>query len=207
MKVTREGMGSTFTRSARRTQIVGATIDTLADLGYARASYAKIAERAGLSSTRLISYHFADKADLMAEVVRTVFAAGASYVTPRVRAQQTAPDRLAACLRANIEFLITHARGIAAVHEIVANLPDTTGRGARGPRDELILEGIEAILRQGQADGDFCDFDTRTAAWAIRNTLDGVHQRHSVEPDFDAESCIRELTALFNRALTVQGRT
>lgn len=33
----------------------------IAELGYAQASFARIAGRAGLSSTRLISYHFAGK--------------------------------------------------------------------------------------------------------------------------------------------------
>jgi AcrR family transcriptional regulator len=46
--------------AARRREIVAATIDTVAALGYRSASFAKIAERSGLSSTRLISYHFAD---------------------------------------------------------------------------------------------------------------------------------------------------
>jgi TetR/AcrR family fatty acid metabolism transcriptional regulator len=41
----------TFTESARRAQIVQAAIETIAEVGYARASYARIAEHAGLSST------------------------------------------------------------------------------------------------------------------------------------------------------------
>jgi len=196
----------TLTRATRRAQIVAATIEPLAEVGYAATSYAKIAERAELSSTRLISYHFTDKADLLAEVVRTIFEAGASYVAPRVQAQQSASERLAACLRANVEFVVAHTSGIAAVHEIVANSPGTRP-DAHGQRDELILQGIEAILRQGQADGEFRDFDTRTVAWAIRNVLDGVHQRCIIEPGFDAESCIGELTELFSRAIKAEGPT
>ncbi|MEP7024912.1 MAG: TetR family transcriptional regulator, partial [Actinomycetota bacterium] len=47
------------TAMARRSQIVTATIDVIAEVGFGQASFARIAERAGLSSTRLISYHFA----------------------------------------------------------------------------------------------------------------------------------------------------
>ena len=36
-------------------------ITTIAELGYASASFARIAKRAGLSSTGLISYHFANR--------------------------------------------------------------------------------------------------------------------------------------------------
>ncbi|TDD47082.1 TetR family transcriptional regulator [Nonomuraea terrae] len=52
---------ASVTNSARRAQIVGATIATIAELGYHQASFARIAERANLSSTRLISYHFDHK--------------------------------------------------------------------------------------------------------------------------------------------------
>jgi AcrR family transcriptional regulator len=60
------GQSRTFTESARRAQIVAAAIDVIADGGYASASFAAIARRAGLSSTGLISYHFASKEILRA---------------------------------------------------------------------------------------------------------------------------------------------
>ena len=43
------------TATARRTQIVQAAIETLAEVGFDRASFAEITRRAGLSSQRLIS--------------------------------------------------------------------------------------------------------------------------------------------------------
>ena len=64
----------TLTEQARRAQIVSAAIGTIADLGYRNATFAQIARRAGLSSTGLISYHFAGKEELISEVVRTVLA-------------------------------------------------------------------------------------------------------------------------------------
>ncbi|WP_409496972.1 TetR family transcriptional regulator [Amycolatopsis sp. cmx-11-12] len=65
----------TFTESARRAQIVAAAIETIAGLGYARASFAQIAKEAKLSSTGLISYHFANKEELVRTVLEDVFAA------------------------------------------------------------------------------------------------------------------------------------
>lgn len=61
--------GPSFTETGRRAQIVAAAIDVIAEAGYRRASFAKIAERAGLSSTGMISYHFDGREDLMREVV------------------------------------------------------------------------------------------------------------------------------------------
>lgn len=206
MQVTSDGSqpARSVTATARRAQIVAATIDTIAELGYARTTFARIAERAGLSSTRLISYHFADKRELLAEVVRSVYAAGTRYVGPRVEAEKSAPDMLAACLRANVEFIRDHGNHVAAVNVIAANLRADEADPAPPPggsgRDQLILQAIEAILRKGQADGDFRDFDAHTMAWVIRNALDGVQQRRALDPDLDFDACSRELVALFDRA-------
>ena len=54
----------TFTETARRAQIVTAAIDTIAELGYGRASLARIAETAGTSKS-VILYHFSGKDDLI----------------------------------------------------------------------------------------------------------------------------------------------
>ncbi|MDQ6657199.1 MAG: TetR family transcriptional regulator, partial [Actinomycetota bacterium] len=40
------------TANARRSQIVAATIEVIAEVGYSQASFARISKRAGLSSTR-----------------------------------------------------------------------------------------------------------------------------------------------------------
>lgn len=198
----------TLTGLTRRAQIVAAAIETLAEAGYAGTSFTEIARRAGLSSTGMISYHFANKRELLEQVVHAVYDAGREYVTPRITAERTAPAMLAACLRANVEFIRDHGDHIAAVHEIVRNLRDTGQHAAssHGPGDELILEGIEAILRKGQADGDFRDFDTRTMAWVIRAAIDAVQQRRAHDPGFAFDDCVHELTTLFERATARTGQ-
>jgi AcrR family transcriptional regulator len=59
----------TFTESARRAQIVTAAIEVIAEVGYAKASFSRIAKQAALSSTGMISYHFAGKDDLLTACV------------------------------------------------------------------------------------------------------------------------------------------
>ena len=70
MRVTTRPATRSFASEARRAQIVAATMQVIAEDGLAQASFARIAERAGLSSTRLISYHFAGKDELIEAVVR-----------------------------------------------------------------------------------------------------------------------------------------
>src|ERR1051326_6821589 len=57
----------TFTEAARRTQIIECAIETLATLGYAQASLAQIAKRAGISKG-VIVYYFSSKEELFEQV-------------------------------------------------------------------------------------------------------------------------------------------
>jgi AcrR family transcriptional regulator len=71
-----------FVSNARRAQIVEAAIETLADVGYANASLARIAVRLGISKG-VISYHFSGKDDLIAEIVSQVLQRARAYMQPR----------------------------------------------------------------------------------------------------------------------------
>ena len=72
---------------------MASAIDTIADFGYAGASFARIAERLGISRG-LISYHFTGKDDLMKQVVRDVIEKGMAYMRPRILVGSTGPGML-----------------------------------------------------------------------------------------------------------------
>src|SRR5580700_7469940 len=76
----------TFTETARRSQIIEAAIDTIAEVGFARASLARIGERIG-TSKGLIGYHFAGKDDLIKEVVLEIVERGLASMQPRIIAE------------------------------------------------------------------------------------------------------------------------
>ncbi len=197
----------TFTEEARRAQIIACAIDVLAELGFAQTSFARVAERAGISKS-VISYHFAGKDELLEQVVRSVYAAGAQYIRPRAEAADSAPAMLAAFLRANLEYIRDHSKEIAAVAEIASNARTQQGapRFAAGPGGiEQTLKPLQEILRRGQAAGDFADFDTRTMAWSIRTLVDSVPRWQRLDPEFDFGTCIDELIALVGRATASAG--
>jgi AcrR family transcriptional regulator len=56
-------------RPARRVQLIEATIETLAHMGYARTTLTAVARRAGLSHG-LVNFHFDTKEKLLAETMR-----------------------------------------------------------------------------------------------------------------------------------------
>lgn len=192
----------TFTEEARRAQIIGCAIEVLAEVGYAQTSFARIAERAGISKS-VISYHFGAKDELLEQVVQSVYADAARYMIPRVQAQHSARAVLGTYLRSNLEFIRDHRKDINAVTEIFLNVRrrDGSRRYAGGPGGMApALKQLQEILQRGQDEGAFADFDTRTMAWAIRNLVDGVTRQRAVDPEFDFGTCTDQMVALVDRA-------
>jgi len=182
--------------TARRAQIVTATLDLIAEGGFAHASFARIAERAGLSSTRLISYHFAGKDELIKAVVEHVFGEIGQFMAERVAGQVDAWGRLRAYIEGNVEFTSTHRSHMNALLEIVlaGGLPD----GAAA--DRTAESYLETILRQGQSDGRFRRFDPRVMAIVVQRSIEGLPFLLHAEPDLDTDAYARELVTLFDLA-------
>jgi AcrR family transcriptional regulator len=183
--------GPSFIEVARRAQIVECAIDTIATLGYAQASMAQIAERAGISKS-VISYHFAGKDELIQQVISDVSAAGAARMWPRVQAETSSAGMLRAYIQSHVDFMRTHPKHVAAVTEILTHYRSHAEDNAATP--------LEERLRQGQQDGEFREFSPRVMAWTIRAAIDEVGRRFVANPGLDLEECARELTAMFDLA-------
>jgi AcrR family transcriptional regulator len=181
------------TATARRAQIVAATAEVIAEVGYSQASYARIAAHAGLSSTRLISYHFAGKDELIAAVADDVMSAIGAFMHERVGAESTAAGMLRAYIEGTIEFIAANQARMTALMEIVLN-------GALhwdGETDREVVGPLEGILRKGQADGEFRDFDPRVVATTVQRSIDGLPLLLAADPDLDLAAYARELVTLF----------
>lgn len=196
MQVTRR----TFTNEARRAHIVEHTIATIAEVGYAGASFVQIAKRAGLSSTRLISYHFAGRDELMDEVARRVLAEFAAFVHPRVDSQTTAAGQLRAFLEANVDFMRAHRTYLRALAGILGNARTGGASTLASSIAASDLTAMEELLRQGQRDGEFRRFDTRVMAVAVMALRNAVIGQLAADPELDLEPYRRELVELVELA-------
>ena len=192
----------TFIENARRQQIVGAAIDTIAEVGFAQASLARIAARVGISKG-VISYHFAGKDDLIRQVVIDVVEAGRAYILPRVFAESTGPGMLRAYIESNLAFMREHRNYMVAVVEILRNgaLTTESGRRVDGQDVDVAAHLLEEQLARLQAEGELRDdFDPGAMAVAVRATIDVVPHRLVREPSFDIEKYAREIAAIFDLA-------
>lgn len=191
----------TFTEAARRKQIVAAAIETVAELGYARASFARIAARAGLSSPGLISYHFGTKDELFEQVVAEIYAIGGAVVRPYADGSLTSADALGAFVEGSIAFYDKHRTHMRALMHILNGHPQARERWF----DQLNtaeLDGIEDVLVRGQRDGEFRDFQPHTVAVIIRDLLSGALMRLLATPELDVAAYTSELVTLCREAVS-----
>ncbi|GAA3834753.1 TetR family transcriptional regulator [Sphaerisporangium flaviroseum] len=192
---------NTFAGEARRAQIVEAAVATIAELGYTQASFARIAERAGLSSTRLISYHFAGRAELIQQVLARLHGEMGRYMYERMRAQPTASEALRTYIRALVGYIATHRPQMKALLEIFLNFQSEEGTRSYDARTDLaVLAPIEEILQWGQREGDFRAFDTRVMALTVQRAIDGLPFLLETDPGRDLDAYAEELVTLFDLA-------
>ena len=191
------GKDRSFTAQARRAQIVAATIETIAEFGYAQTSFGRIAEKANLSSTRLISYHFAGKQELMAQVASDLYQDIAEFMTRRLIGQRSAAGALRGYIEGNIEYIATHRNQMKALLDIFLSGVLSDGE----PATALVSVGpVEQILRDGQAAGEFRDFDPTIVAACVQRGIEAVPMLAQMRPDLDLAACAAEMATLFDLA-------
>ena len=101
-------------RSARRTQLIEATIEVLAQRGYARITLTEVANRAGLSHG-LVNFHFKSKELLLAETLNHLYGEyRRNWVTALEQAGPSAPEQLDALIKADFRPEICTPARLAA---------------------------------------------------------------------------------------------
>jgi AcrR family transcriptional regulator len=215
-----------FIEEARRAQIVTATIETLAELGYSKASLAQIAKRAGIS-TSLIPYHFKDKDELINQTLTEIYAGWAAYVHKELAESATAAEKLRVYIESNLAYMGTRPKHFIALMEIYfvarkedgmplyrvdqeslddpsildleESLMDLDGKG---PVSGVLYleEALMAILSEGQQRGEFRQFDVHNMTIAIRGGIDQFLGQMASRPSFNLETYTTELVDLFDRA-------
>ena len=194
-------VGRTFTETARRAQIVAAAIDTIAELGYGRASLARIAETAG-TSKGVIIYHFGGKDELIRELVAELVARGVAYMEPRIDAESTGAGKLRAYIESNLAFMRKNRNHVVAIVEIVLN-----ARAADGSRlydfsiQDAGVAALQQLLAHFQGTGEFrAGFDPHVMAMAIRAAINAVPAQLARDPALDVGHHAHELADLFHVA-------
>ncbi|MCK9868368.1 TetR/AcrR family transcriptional regulator [Nocardiopsis dassonvillei] len=193
-----------FIEEARRGQIVRAAVETIAEEGYARASFVRIAARASVSPG-LITYHFRTKERLLRQVLE--------YVNARLdRAMEGGPepltgfeDALTRIVTGHVMHCSRHPREMAVRQEIggadvPASVREWIARSQDAGRAELV-----GFLTEGQGHGEFRAFDPEVFTDTLFAALNAVPGRLRRRPVEEHEEYARELARLFAAAATERG--
>jgi TetR/AcrR family fatty acid metabolism transcriptional regulator len=165
---------ASFIEAARRKQIIGVAIDTIAERGYTQASLAEIAKEVGISKG-VISYHFDGKDELIEQVIETLLAASNAYIKARVEAQKTAEARLRAYVEASFEFMQANRNNFVAMVDLWGSFTSAEEkRRFNSSAYEPCRKHLEKLLREGQKDGTLRGIPLTAAAATIQGAIDGI---------------------------------
>lgn len=181
----------TFIEAARRSQIVEAAAETVADVGYANVSLSRIAERAGISKS-VISYHFSGKDEVLTQVANRFFEQTWEYMASRIEAETTPTGKVRAWIGSQLEYFNGHRAGFLAMVEIVMNHRAPDGSRVFADAEHEEVAELARILRTGQRHGEFRDFDPRRVATIVIRCTEGVLSSWAIDDsiDLDAQSAV-----------------
>lgn len=193
-------MRPSFIEEARRAQVIEAATETVAALGYANASLAQIAKYAGISKS-VISYHFDGKDELLEQVVTQFLEETWAYMEPRVDAAESAPRRIRAWVESQLTYFAHHRSGFLAMVDVVANYRREDGTRPFEGMEKEEVDQLARILADGQRAGELRDFDPRTYAVIISQSMDGALVRWAYDDAVDLAAHIPALVDFIDRAI------
>jgi AcrR family transcriptional regulator len=153
--------------AAARERIVAAALDQLAEGGYASASVAGVARRAGVA-TGTVYRHFPSKGDLFAEVFRRASQREVDVLSAMADSEERVSDRLAAWVEAFVRRAL--AEPIRA-YALIAEPVDPAVEQERLTFRRAYADLFEKALHDGVQRQELAPLDARLTAAAIVGAL------------------------------------
>ena len=175
----------------------------IAEQGYRAATFQAVAQRAGLPSTRTISYHFAGKDDLIEAVTAEILRVIGEFVSGAATWPDDPREALAAYIRTAVALNDSHWVQMKALTSIVLDHRPGGQRPYDAKQENPAVGRVQDILERGQQDGVFGRFDPWVMAVTIQRSLDGIAFLLDQRPDLDLAHYADALVATFSRATTV----
>lgn len=192
--------GPSFIEQARHRQLITCAIASVAEEGYAGASLASVARRAGISKAAVL-YHFRNKDALVEMAVNEIFRELREFIVPRLLAEPEARGRLRAFIQSQLLFLEQHRAHLLAVSYILVNHRNRRGEFyLRTQAESDALAAITTILEDGQSRGEFRAFAVRPMAATILQAVNGALSQWVADPSLSLSDYATELVTTFDLA-------
>ena len=195
------GLNTTsFIEQARRRQIIEATIEAVAEGGYAAASLAKLAARAGISKS-IISYHFRGKDELLEDTVHQIYQDIWTFVRPRLLAEKTSRGQVRAYIESEFAYLEAHRSKLLAIGYILMNHRNQSGElYLHNEAEKANLETLGKMLEEGQKAGEFRTFAIKPMASMLMHSINGALGQGASDPKLSLRDYARELVTILDLA-------
>jgi len=197
-----------FIEEARRRQIIEGAIRTIARRGMVHTTLEDIANEIEVSKG-VISYHFKNKAELIAEVINHLIDEQRSSRQARLSAMETPLEKLREYVRADMDFYLNNRQGMICWWELWTFFKTPEEKALVEQRlYDMPRQTLMAIIRDGQSSRIFDpNVDPLTAATLVEGAIEGVMiQWVFEESQVDLHKCGEELISLLEaRFLTSDG--
>ncbi|KAF0093130.1 MAG: TetR family transcriptional regulator [Puniceicoccaceae bacterium 5H] len=176
----------------------------MAEEGYAGASLARIAQRAGISKSVLL-YHFSGKNALLETTVTQIYGEIWDYLRPGFEQETTARGQLLTYIAAEFTFMAQNRTRLLALSYLLTNHRDRDGvLYLREQAEKAYLQSVGKILEQGQQNGEFRDFALQPMAATLMHAINGALEQWVAHPELSLHEYERELVTTFDLATRKQ---
>lgn len=146
--------------------------------GFDGTSIRDIANAVGISNAALYHY-FADKNELFARIVTDVIERQCNFTEERIKADNTAGQKLRSFMRAYAEFFQEHASEAIASSRSFGALEKSPERDHAIYWRDRYENLLRDIIREGVAAGEFRDGDVALTGRAVLSCLNWLHRWYS----------------------------
>lgn len=176
----------------RRRQMIEATIEAIAELGFSATTIAEIARRAEVS-TGLVAFYFRDKDGLLEATLRHLSSDLARAVVSRLRAAGSPRERIQAVIDANLGASQFHRRIATVWLAFWGQVPHNAHfrRVQRIYERRMISDLVDALKAY------MAPADARHLAHATAALIDGLWLRGTLAGEEPATSRAREIVTAF----------
>lgn len=183
-----------------RRRLVDEATRQFVERGFDGTSMQQIADACGVTKAALY-YHYAGKAELLADIVRGYLAEVADVVTAGRQAGEGASGQMDAIVR-GLFALPVESRAVMrlAMHD-VRHLPDAERAAFVAEYQARFIRPLVEVIEAGQAAGEFAPRDPATVVWLLLGML---YPFFSTRPAGDEARIIDDLLGVFLHGLSAR---
>lgn len=151
----------------------------------------------------VVLYHFANKDELVEQVLMAVSMASAVLLPERMAGVSGVRDQLRVAIETIAEFVDGNRTYALAGLETWNQTRSLPGRARLA--EDLAGAGVEDIRRllaEGQDSGELGEFDPHVVAVMFRQAVDAITLEAAIDPTADLRAFAAQLAAMFDRIIS-----